>query len=124
MPEGTATHPHRLTETPGAPVSHIPVVSYARKRRHLRPHDQQRPSATALSPLAKDSSTALQSDIVIEFLATESNKVARTESNIPHAVEILVPCLHRYVEAHPERFQIRETETPTCRIKTVTLNKE
>lgn len=124
MPERTATHLHSLTDTLGAPVSHTPVVSYARKRRHLYSHDRQRPRATALSTLTEDSSTAIQSDIAIEFLATESNEVPRAESNIPHAIEILVQCLHRYVEAHPERFQIRETKTPTCRIKTVTLNKE
>lgn len=80
--------------------------------------------ATALSTLTEGSSTALQSDIAIEFLAIESNEAPRAESKIPHAIEILVQCLHQYVEAHPERFQIRETETPTCRIKTVTLNKE
>jgi hypothetical protein len=124
MPERTATHLQRLTDTLDAPVSHTPVVSHVRKRRHLRSHDRQRPIATALSPFTEDSSAALQSDIAIEFLATESNKVPRTESKIPHAIEILVQCLHRYVEAHPERFQIQETETPACRIKTVTLNKE
>lgn len=123
MPERTATHLQRLTDTLGAPVSHTPVVSHVSKRRHLRSHDRQRLIATAL-PILEDSSTVLQADIAIEFLATDSNTVPRTESKIPHAIEILVQCLHRYVEAHPERFQIRETETPTCRIKTVTLNKE
>jgi len=69
-------------------------------------------------------STVLHSDLAIEFLAPESSEAPLAESKIPRGIEILVQCLHRYVEAYPERFQIQEIETPTCRIKTVTLKRE
>jgi hypothetical protein len=39
-------------------------------------------------------------------------------------MDLLARCLHQYVEAHPELFDIQEPLTPAGRIRTVTRAKE
>ena len=76
------------------------------------------------APGTEPTEALIPSGIAVEFLTPESTEVPSAKMTVPRGIEILVQCLHRYVETHPERFQIQETETPTCRIKTVTLHKE
>jgi len=125
MSEPTTTHPHVPTEALDSPIGRTPRPSRSGSRRHSGSHRIERSAATALpAPRGGPTEAFLHSDISLEFRAPESIDTSSAETKVPRGIEILVQCLHRYVEAHPERFQIQETETPTCRIKTVTLNKE
>jgi hypothetical protein len=83
------------------------------------PQDATDASVTRTSP-----GIILTPDISIEILPPDPSKCSPTDGKVPRAIAILVQCLHRYVEEHPEAFEIQARDTPTGRIHTITLAKE
>jgi hypothetical protein len=75
-------------------------------------------------PHAEAPAATVTPDITIELVKPEAMDGTHAPAKVPRALEILVQCLHRYVEDHPEEFTARETRGAAGLIHTITLAKE